>query len=351
MSSGGPPEDSGLPVRGPDVRRGSDRAVPSAEAGAPSRVARARGLRESKLVIGIPTVRRRRDYLRETLESLVRAVPERDRGRVEIVVFNVDAPPEKHVLAEALRARFARHVERGFLSFVTPPRPHPELDELARQYAPHDPPHDRLWEVKLFLDALACMEHCRGRGELYLPLEDDSIAVEGFYDRLAGWFDRNFAERDDWRILCVFPLEAVPDCGLLTPSLLRSSTGLLFRTADLPAVADRLRPRIGELPLDHAIAGMLDAAGEAMYGCVPALLQHVGFVSSKDAVVRLFSEAETFEERPRARFVRHAREFADVLAYDPGRVWQVLRHRRLLPLPDSIWSALVRARRRMRRPD
>jgi hypothetical protein len=171
-------------------------------------------LGESKLVIGIPTVRRHRDYLLETVDALIMNIPKQVRAQVELIVFNADVSPEQHVQVGNLAARHAALIESGFLTILTNPGGHPELGGRSSSF---EKPavkrwENKAWEVKLTLDATYLMRYGAERGDYYLHLEDDFLAADGFYQRLVEWFDRNFAGRSDWGMLTVYAPYNFQDC-------------------------------------------------------------------------------------------------------------------------------------------
>jgi hypothetical protein len=304
-----------------------------------------RRLGDATLVIGIPTVSRPRDYLLETIDSIVAGIPEHSRGRVEVVIFNAEVPSERHSAFARLRTRYRRLVDAGFLTLMTAPGPHPELAEqriagrVRRQQLGSEYWN---WEARLVLDAARIMEICRPRADYYLHLEDDVVVAENFYDELVRWFDARFAARDDWAALCLTPLEAMNDGDRLPPASLRSTASLFFRAADLSGVIEYLRAIHGELPLDHAFAQRLIDRGEAMYVRAPALVQHVGLLSSRAGVFRTH-ESPSFADPRLARARRRLREVRDVLTVSPRFIWRLLRMRGVLS--DATWHTLNRVRR------
>lgn len=299
-------------------------------------------LRESKLVIGIPTVHRPRNYLLDTITRVVSGMPA-SVDRVEVVVFNADAVPERHTQFHALAKRYAALVNIGTLTLITPTTP-------QRPFASSTVAAERrrtlgdeywMWEAKLVLDAAQLMEECRHRGDYYLHLEDDVIAVDHFYDRLIEWFDNRFSRRDDWTALCLAPPGRLDDGAPLPLQMLNSTAALMFRARELDRLVPYFREIHGQLPLDRGLAQWLEARGATMLVSTPALVQHIGRLSSRTGVFR-DHESATFPESRFARSRRHVRELRDVLITSPHLFWRLLRMRRLLS--ESVWIFLQRLR-------
>ena len=308
-------------------------------------------LSESRLVIGIPTVRRQRDYLLETVDSLIINIPRQARSRVELIIFNADVPPEKHKQVGDLAKRHITLLKSGFLSILTNPDGHPELSKGPLGFAqqPTDLRH-RAWEAKLTLDAAYLMRHGAGRGDYYLHVEDDFLAADGFYERLVEWFDQNFAGRGDWGMLSLYAPYELQDCQQYRLEGFVPSPGMLFRSRDLPALAEALRSRYQLLPVDNLIACLLSEAHRAVYVCVPSLLQNMGVISTCESKVGL-RRSPTFQEPAMRRVAHDLRELVDVLRYRPRRTLHVLCYRVRKPrwlqrIVDRLFNRVLALRRR-----
>lgn len=297
-------------------------------------------LRDSRLVIGIPTVSRDRDYLLETVGSIVAGVPAVARGGVEVVVFNAEAEPDRHKGVARLLAAHGDLVRAGFLHVAANPDGHAELRGWRPPAAEviRDRPHlglklDRLddeglrawsrWETKLALDAAYLMQHAAPRGDYYLHVEDDFVAAPGFYRRLVAWVDEHFARRDDWSMLSLFTPFHVEDRQEYPLHRFYGSSGMLFRTGDVAVLAAELRARFDERPFDHLVGRILAEWGRPVYACAPALFRHVGLVSS-------FAEKATVEPiRPLHGSPKRGAlgDLLDVLRYRPWAIARFVRHR------------------------
>jgi hypothetical protein len=313
-----------------------------------------RRLSECRLIIGIPTVRRQRDYLLETVDSLVANIPRRARARVEIVVFNADVPPEMHARVGELATRHAELVDAGFLRILTNPHGHPELSRGPAVLATHSSDAEKqAWQTKLTLDATYLMRYAAARGAYYLHVEDDFVAAEGFYDRLEEWFDRNFAARDDWGMLAIYAPYDFQDCQRYPLGQFFSFSGMLFRSEEVPALAEALRSRYRLLPLDLLVAERLSEADRAVYVCVPSLFQNMGLVSTWHHHKVGLSRSPTFPEPAAARRIaRDLREVVDIIRYRRRAIWRVLRHRVYKPrwlqrLVDGFFDRALSLRRKL----
>lgn len=157
-------------------------------------------------VFGIPTVRRRVDYLSEVVDALVAAIPPDERDRARIVIFNAEVPPAQHPAVAEIRRRYRPLIEEDFLRVLSDPdavrlRPAHEPGQAARYEA---------WRAKLIRDCAFLMEACATLGTYYIHVEDDTICAPGFWPEFTGWFERHFAHRDDWFMLALFHPYDVP---------------------------------------------------------------------------------------------------------------------------------------------
>jgi len=308
-------------------------------------------LSESRLVIGIPTVRRRRDYLLETVDSIVTNVPQHARHRVELVVFNANVPPERHVRVGTLATRHAALLKSGFLSILTNPDGHPELKSgpplLAKQLATQE---KQDWETKLTLDAAYLMRYGAERGDYYLHVEDDFLAADGFYPRLVEWFDGNFASRKDWGMLTIYAPYDFQNCQKYPLERFFTASGILFRGGDLLELTAAVRLRYQLLPLDHLIPLLLHEANRSVYVCVPSLLQNRGIISTWEGKVGL-SRSPTFQERALRSITHDLRDLVDIVRYRRRATWDVLRYRVCKPrwlqrIVDQLFDGALSLRRR-----
>jgi alpha-1,3-mannosylglycoprotein beta-1,4-N-acetylglucosaminyltransferase A/B len=280
----------------------------------------------SRFVFGIPTVRRRRDYLKETVESLVSELP-KDTSLAQIVIFNAEPNPHFHVAVQEVEREYPELVGSHFLNILTAPtldREPPGLDGRIDETDP-DVRYER-WREKLVLDCALLFGLCKGRGEYYVHLEDDVIAAEGFWPKLISWFDAYFAERDDWSALCLYTHLDLTDRQPYPLDLFSGLPGLLLRCRDLELAAHYLVKHSRRAPCDWLLRDFFKETRKQVYARVPSLIQHVGVVSSLPGKVQPY-ESPTFEETPLKKARRRATAIRDLLQHVRPGVWHYLRTR------------------------
>jgi hypothetical protein len=301
-----------------------------------------------QFVIGIPTVRRDRDYLLETFDRLLEQIPPDERARVAIVVFNADPEPALHSQCRELADRHAALIESGFLTILRNPKGYPELpdDRPASDGADRTAAYDR-WKTKLLLDAVYLFNFCTDRGEYYIHLEDDVVVANGFLERLRAWLDTDLARSDEWSIVSLFstlhyfrdsrssPPRSVPMTDL--PRAFNSATALLFRCRDLRRISDFMARHHNQDPLDWTLGRFLVETGGCAYCCVPSLVQHNGVISSLSGKVEL-EFAPSFPEPFAPRMKRYCSQLLTLLRFHPGSITGLIR-----------WRLALRARARRTR--
>ena len=291
----------------------------------------------ARFVIGIPTVRRKHDYLLETFDTLLGQITPEERARVAIVVFNAESDPALHRQCRQLADRHAALIESGFLTIVTNPHGHPKLsgDLPAGNVAEDGTAARKHWESKLLLDAVYLFNFCMDRGEYYIHLEDDGVVADGFWTRLHAWLDTDLARSDEWVIVSLFstlrdsgnPRDRPPGSVLMTglPRTFGSSTGLLFRCRDLRRICDFLVRHYAKDPLDWTLGRFLVETGGCAYYCMPPLVQHAGVISSSGKLELQF--APSFPESFARWMKRYCSQFLTLLRFHPGSIREWIRRR------------------------
>ena len=292
----------------------------------------------AKFVIGIPTVRRKRDYLLETFDTLLEQIPPNERARVAIVVFNAEPEPAVHAQCRELADRHVALIESGLLTILTNPNGYPELagDRTASNAAADRTAAYDHWKTKLLLDAVYLFNFCMDRGEYYVHLEDDVLVAEGFWTRLHAWLETDLARSDEWGIVSLFstlrdsgnPRDWPPGSAPMTPlpGEFNCSMGLLFRCGDLRRINDFLTRHYNQGPLDWMLGRFLVETGGCAYYCVPPLVQHNGVISSLPGKVQL-EFAPSFPEPFAPRMKRHCSQLVTLLRFHPGSIAGLIRWR------------------------
>jgi glycosyl transferase family 54 (putative N-acetylglucosaminyltransferase) len=301
-------------------------------------------LRDSRLVIGVPTVPRRRDYLAGALGSLVAGIPEEARDRVAVVVLNAAVPPSSHPAVAEAAARHRALVDAGLLTFIDNPAGHPALAQPAAGRRPGERPERFAWRRKLVLDFAHLARICSRRGDVYLHVEDDTLAAPDLVPELTRWYDARYAARDDWLFLALFSGRVLPDGAEFPLAQYYSTCAILFRAAEAARVADEVERRSGERPLDELLRELAAAEGRKVYVRSPSLFQHLGLQSSYAGETRP-AQSGSFREPRRAALARGAGDLAEVLRHHPGDLPRFLRKR-----AEALWPWLDPPVRRYLRP-
>lgn len=229
----------------------------------------------TRLVVGIPTVARSRDYVGDTVKLLL------DRGgpalgdRAHIVVMNAEDPPEAHRAVSVILSEHGEAIARGVLRLTTVPE-----RDLAAPPAGRGPATDvGDWQRKQVLHASALMESCAAMGSHYLHLEDDVVPAPDYLDRVLDFLEAQ--ERvGGWHALGFYSSNPVTHGGAIDLGEFWGFIGVLFRTRDLPPLTAELRRRYDEGPIDHLVRRYLHEHRFELRAHVPSLFEHVGFRSS-----------------------------------------------------------------------
>lgn len=274
-------------------------------------------LREGRLVIGIPTVPRERDYLEEVVAAIVRGASR----RAEMVVFDASATP--HPAAERVARRFP-------VTVIANRAGYPGLADGAGQ--DRNPRH-WMWRKKLALDLAFLARACAGRGDYWLHVQDDVVARPRFLERLTEWFDGRFAGREDWALLSLWSADGFADGAEFPLERFYSACALLFRAGDLARLAGFLEARAGSDSADFLIRDWARAEGRRIFVKSPPLFQHVGVFSSRGDL-----RAETAALGGAREWARAGRELVEVALRHPSWLPALLRARR-----EALWPPVVRA--------
>ena len=219
------------------------------------------------LTIGIPSVfRPGKEYLQETIKSLVRATDTGDRQKIVLVVFLADQNLTRvHDRARLLQFRFGHLLDSGYLQIAYPyGLQYPNYSTLKRNFG--DPPERVKWRSKQNLDYAYLFTYCRNISTYYLQLEDDVSAVRGFAKRLQSFVEQKNNDNTTW--FCI------QFCNL-------GFIGKLFRSSDLDEIVTYIIMFFDEQPGDLLLKYLQKIKTQFQdIISYPTLFQHEGVVSS-----------------------------------------------------------------------
>ena len=217
------------------------------------------------LTIALPSVKRKNaSYLETTLESLIKHTAPSEREQVVIVIFLSDSNHTWVVeRAKEIYKAFKSHVLSGFIQIVHPPHiAYPNFKYLERKF--NDSMTRVAWRSKQNLDYSYLMTYSRNMSKYYLQLEDDVITIKGYLSKIKSFIGHNLSKT--WLFL------RFSGMGFI---------GVLFRSSDLPKVAEFLLVLFDESPGDLLINDLKRIKGQLKdYRSRPSLFQHLGLVSS-----------------------------------------------------------------------
>eukprot|EP00741_Cyanophora_paradoxa_P004283 tig00000792_g4158.t1 len=276
-----------------------------------------------RFVFGIPTVSRYKNYLVDTMNSVMRGVPEADRQRVKFVVLNGQEPPEAHSAVAALRSARRADLDSGHLTIIekrgghaemngTLKRTHGDSIERVRWRSKQAPPPAPLPAAPLKLPS-SSLPLCHPylayilygpylrppAGEYYIQLEDDVVAAAGWFTEMESWTRKHFARRCDWLMLSFYTPYRIADREEYTGGFW-GFIGQLYRTGDLPGIARHFRARFDESPVDWLMDEYARSSRRAIFAHAPSLFQHVGTVSSLPGKVQDAKAPDFAGDRHRA---------------------------------------------------
>lgn len=229
------------------------------------------------LTIGIPSVRRKNvSYIETTLDSLVMHTPPSEQGQVVIVIFFTDSDHTWVVKrATEIYHKYQRYVESGFMQIVHPPHiAYPNFKYLERKY--NDSMTRVAWRSKQNLDYSYLMTYTRNISQYYIQLEDDVITTSGYLGKIKNFVAYNLKKQ--WLFLRFSGLGFI---------------GVLFKSSDLPKVAEFLLVLFDENPGDLLINDLKRIKGQVKdYRSRPSLFQHLGLVSSLENKIQKIQDRD-----------------------------------------------------------
>lgn len=228
------------------------------------------------LVIGVPTIKRRRqNYLTNTLRGLVEGLEKNDLKKVLILIFLSDVEQEAvQNVAKKVQSEFSKELNSGLIRMIKAPYYYyPNLDDLPLLWK------DKLprvkWRSKQCLDYAFLFHHvyCNYFGKYYLHIEDDIIAKRGYFNDIVKFTELNMHK--NWSVL-----EFADTSGFI---------GWMYRANDLGRFAVFLRTYFWWLPVDMLGRHFNEFH---LYGNPrwakyrPSLFIHNGHISSLDGQTR-----------------------------------------------------------------
>ncbi|XP_062579186.1 alpha-1,6-mannosyl-glycoprotein 4-beta-N-acetylglucosaminyltransferase-like [Saccostrea cucullata] len=235
--------------------------------------------REKKgfLTIGIPSVKRKDvSYLDTTLASLIEHSLPHEREHVVIVLFLTDSNHTWVVeRANEIYKQYKKHVQSGFLQIVHPPHiAYPNFQYLERKY--NDSMTRVAWRSKQNLDYSYLMTYSRNMSQYYLQLEDDVITTTGYLSKIKSFISQN--SKKTWLFLRFSKLGFI---------------GVLFKSFDLPKVAEFLLVLFDEIPGDLLINELKRIKGQQKdIRKRPSLFQHLGLISSLENKIQKIQDKD-----------------------------------------------------------
>ena len=193
--------------------------------------------KNSKVVIGIPCVRRQNDviYAVRTVSSLLSNLSASHQNKLLIVLFI--AEPYNHTFAlnliQLVTTKFMHAVNSALIEFIYPHQElYPDLTNLKSSYG--DSKGRIMWRTKEVLDACIVMQYSLPKGEYFLFLEDDVLATPDYFDRIQGF---THMPKKDW----------------YAAKLAKCSKGILFKSEKLWMIIEYLLLFHDDKPIDWLI--------------------------------------------------------------------------------------------------
>ncbi|KFD71512.1 hypothetical protein M514_06381 [Trichuris suis] len=282
------------------------------------------------LAIGIPTVRRgRRNYLVETIRSLIHSMEEEERKYVLIVVLIAEQGLTNfasETIAQ-LQNTFGQYLREGLLELLVPSKEYypPDIDTMEGTYG--DPPERTRWRTKQNLDYMYLMSYCRSRGLYYMQLEDDLVTKLNFFSNIKFFVQKHSV--DKW-----FMLE-FSSLGFIAK---------LFRCRTLPQLIQFIAIFYRDKPVDWLLSRLLQvrfcgldkkpkdcekAIREHVFTFKPSLFQHVGLESS------LKGKLQTLKEKDFAAAAASIQSLFKPHLNPPCRLNSTLKHYKTFTLENA----------------
>ncbi|XP_066938596.1 alpha-1,6-mannosyl-glycoprotein 4-beta-N-acetylglucosaminyltransferase-like isoform X3 [Macrobrachium rosenbergii] len=136
------------------------------------------------LTIGISSVWRKDDYLKGTIDSILKETSEGEKNDIFIFLLLADADPNlRSQRALNLGVRYSKAIESGLLRVLQPPAAlYPSIDFTAIRRTYNDPVSRVQWRTKQVLDFAFLFWYVwtRQPSTYYLVLEDDVLSAKHF---------------------------------------------------------------------------------------------------------------------------------------------------------------------------
>ena len=229
----------------------------------------------SKLVIGIPSVRRENEemYVMETISSLLSQVSENDKQEILIIVFIAEPNNYTYVwhLMQRITTKYSREFNSGLVEIIYPePELYPDLSNLKPSYG--DTKSRIFWRSKETLDAAILCLYAMSRGRYFLFLEDDVIAKSNYFNGVETFISEQ--KSDEW----------------LAAKMSDQSKAILFKCEKLWMIIDYLLLFYQDKPVDWLISDFFsqktceispkDCSHRFLVPYNVGLFKHIGKVST-----------------------------------------------------------------------
>mmetsp|Transcript_17697 Transcript_17697/g.29104 ORF Transcript_17697/g.29104 Transcript_17697/m.29104 type:complete len:350 (+) Transcript_17697:178-1227(+) len=237
---------------------------------------------KTRFIFGIPSVyRREKNYLPETMRSLLSNLGEAYHSQVKFVIYNADTPPERHLALQQLRNDFKSEFDDGMIEVIANTEGYEEMRRPLN--LTHGDSLERVkWRSKQVLDFAYLMEYCKDKADYYIHLEDDIVAAKNYLQRIDDWLRKNYESRSDWIILSFFNPWSIEDGGVYNPDSFSGFIGQLYRSSDLEEVIRFFKRRYNDSPADWLMKDYLKESSKKVFAKKPCLFQHIGVLSSLD---------------------------------------------------------------------
>lgn len=214
-----------------------------------------------RLTIGIPTVKRRDgDYFMDMLGSMLNKTSTSDLREIIFVVFLADIEniEWKKDIESRIKTKYSKFLVSGSLKVIQAP-----VSFYDAMVAPKNNSY-LYWRTKQNYDYAYLMKQTQHLSELYMQMEDDVIAADGYYDAINEYIRQQ--NGSNWVCLEYSSLGFI---------------GKLYHTKHLNALADMLVMFSEHQPVDYTFMYFNILSGQG-YRAIrkPTLFQHMGYHSS-----------------------------------------------------------------------
>jgi hypothetical protein len=263
------------------------------------------------VVIGIPTVRRERNYLLHTVKSIIEGISPSDRNHCRIVILDGDVEPADNPVLERIKRKWPELISAGWITIW---RSTHSFDFSSAENL------KQRWQWKQSFDCAELFTRCAPLADYYLHVEDDAIASPSYFAQIIRRLESHLSRNSDWRILSFYNSLPIADDGSYSESGLYCRyfglIGQLIRCRDLPEVARFIHTHYTAAPVDVLVGQFVIKTGGRVYAHSPSLFQHVGVISSLEGRVQMW-EAPDFREKLWKRLRREIINLRDVCIYEP----------------------------------